>query len=181
MTARERRLPETATGRRCDDTLEEPGVQSARPESSEGGVAAHSGHNGESGVEGVQLMIRVAFGSHGALGPGKMRLLELIDQHGSIAAATRSMGMSYRRAWLLINGLNEAFPEPVVATRRGGPRGGRATLTTLGHRILQRYRTIEQCARAAVHTELAALATDLLPDSLTLPKTNPEINPNQLR
>lgn len=122
-------------------------------------------------------MIRVAFGNHGALGPGKMRLLELIDEHGSISAATRSMGMSYRRAWLLINGLNDSFPEPIVATRRGGTSGGRATLTPLGRRILERYRAIQQHAREAVHAELTALEAELLPECLSEP--DPASNRNE--
>lgn len=112
-------------------------------------------------TEGIRLMVRVAFGRHGALGPGKMRLLELIDERGSIAAASRAMGMSYRRAWLLINGLQAAFAAPAVETRHGGARGGSAGLTPFGRELMRRYRVIENTARDAVGVELAALERDL--------------------
>ena len=72
------------------------------------------------GGDEARLTIRIDFGGHGALGPGKVRLPELIGAQGSISAAGRAMGMSYRRAWLLIDSLNQAFREPVVATQHGG-------------------------------------------------------------
>jgi molybdate transport system regulatory protein len=114
-------------------------------------------------ADGVRLMIRVAFGRHGALGPGKMRLLELIDQHGSITAACKEMGMSYRRAWLLVEGLKQAFREPVLTTQQGGVSGGGCSLTPYGRTILQRYRMLERKARDAVRKELHSLEAELLP------------------
>ena len=124
---------------------------------------AHDPH-----ADGVRLMVRVAFGRRGALGPGKMRLIELIDQHGSITAACREMGVSYRRAWLLIESLKHAFHEPVLTTQQGGVSGGGCRLTPYGRTILQRYRAIEQTARMAVRQELAALERDLIlqPDAV---------------
>lgn len=104
------------------------------------------------------LTLRVDLGSEGALGPGKVRLLELIEATGSITAAGREMGMSYRRAWLLVDTLNRTFGAPVVATRHGGKAGGGAGLTPLGHEIARRYRAIEAASHAAAAAELGALA-----------------------
>jgi len=113
-------------------------------------------------ADSVRLMVRVAFGRHGALGPGKMKLLEQIDQHGSIAGACREMGMSYRRAWLLVEGLKQAFREPVLETQQGGSSGGSCRLTPYGRSILTRYRALERTARAAVREELSAFERELL-------------------
>ena len=114
-------------------------------------------------AERVRLMVRVAFGRHGALGPGKMHLLESIDRHGSITAACREMGMSYRRAWLLVEGLKHAFREPVLTTQQGGASGGSCRLTPYGRTVLQRYRALERAARSAVREELRAFEQELLP------------------
>src|SRR5438128_6873234 len=97
----------------------------------------------------AELYLRVDFGEHGALGPGKTRLMELIAETGSISAAGRAMGMSYRRAWLLVDSLNAAFGEPLVAKQTGGSGGGGAVLTRLGREVVQRYRRIERRAASA--------------------------------
>ena len=68
----------------------------------------------------VRLTLRIDFDKGRALGPGKIRLLELVGETGSISAAGRALGMSYRHAWLLVDALNTTFREPVVATRGGG-------------------------------------------------------------
>ena len=107
------------------------------------------------------LYLRVDFGEHGALGPGKTRLMELIAETGSISAAGRAMGMSYRRAWLLVDALNVAFGEPLVAKQTGGSGGGGALLTRLGRDVVARYRRIERRATAAGRKDLAALAAAL--------------------
>ena len=122
----------------------------------------------------VRLMVRVAFGRHGALGPGKMRLIELIDQHGSITAACKEMGMSYRRAWLLVEGLKQAFREPVLTTQQGGVAGGGCRLTPYGRSILKRYRALARTARAAVRDELKALEHELLPKAVAEDDVGPE-------
>ena len=122
----------------------------------------------------VRLMVRVAFGRRGALGPGKMRLIELIDQHGSITAACKEMGMSYRRAWLLVEGLKQAFREPVLTTQQGGVAGGGCHLTPYGRTILQRYRALERTAREAVRAELKALENELLPQAVMEEEPAPE-------
>ncbi len=105
----------------------------------------------------AKLTLRVEFGPERAIGPGKARLLELIRDTGSISAAGRAMGMSYRRAWLLIDNLNRCFREPVVATQLGGRSGGGATLTALGEAVVAHYRAMESEAEAAVAARLRDL------------------------
>jgi molybdate transport system regulatory protein len=106
----------------------------------------------------ARLTLRLDFGPGRAIGHGKIRLLEAVRDHGSISAAGRSMDMSYRRAWLLIDELNELFEEPVIETKHGGPGGGGAQLTPFGYRVVREYRSMESKAYAAVATDLAALA-----------------------
>ncbi|HXJ83410.1 MAG TPA: LysR family transcriptional regulator [Candidatus Methylomirabilis sp.] len=105
----------------------------------------------------AKLTIRIDLSEHGAIGPGKIRLLELVGESGSISAAGRAMKMSYRRAWMLIDGLNRCFRIPVVATQLGGTRGGGAVLTELGHDLIARYRTVERAATKVSASDLAAL------------------------
>jgi molybdate transport system regulatory protein len=105
----------------------------------------------------TKLYLRVDFGDRGAVGPGKARLLELIASEGSIAGAGRAMGMSYRRAWELVDELNHCFGRPVVTTQMGGRRGGGAVLTALGRSVLDRYRAIEGDAQKAAARHLKAL------------------------
>jgi len=105
----------------------------------------------------AKLTLRVDFGSDEAVGPGKVELLELVDALGSIAAAGRAMGMSYRRAWELIDSINTCFREPVVSKSPGGPSGGGARLTPLGRSVVKHYRAIERKATRAAGTHLSAL------------------------
>ena len=106
----------------------------------------------------TKLTLRLDFAPGQAIGHGKIRLLEAVRDHGSISAAGRSMGMSYRRAWLLVDALNRLFESPVIETKHGGSAGGGAELTPLGHDVVRQYRTIELKAHEAVAVELAALA-----------------------
>ena len=94
--------------------------------------------------------IRVLFGSAFAIGPGKADLLQAIEQTGSISAAARSMGMSYRRAWLLIDTMNQCFREPVVDTVTGGKGGGGAQITPFGRTVLRCYRAMEAGAAKSI-------------------------------
>ena len=98
----------------------------------------------------TRLTLRIDFDEGRALGPGKVRLLELIGDTGSISAAGRAMGMSYRRAWLLVDALNKTFRTAVVETREGGAGGGGASLTDFGSKLVTSYRMIEQDATRAV-------------------------------
>ena len=93
------------------------------------------------------------------LGPGKADLLEAIDATGSIAAAGRHMGMSYKRAWYLIATLNGYFKEPLVISMKGGKAGGGARLTETGRDVLRCYRHIEADAAKVAVRNLAALAS----------------------
>ncbi|HZB89875.1 MAG TPA: winged helix-turn-helix domain-containing protein [Stellaceae bacterium] len=98
----------------------------------------------------ANLSIRVDLSPTSAIGPGKIRLLELIDATGSISAAGRAMEMSYRRAWLLVDELNQLFREPVAVTAHGGRSGGGASLTPFGKRLIEGYRRMESDAEDAV-------------------------------
>ncbi|HMQ93196.1 MAG TPA: LysR family transcriptional regulator [Amaricoccus sp.] len=104
-----------------------------------------------------RLRIRIVFGDHETIGPGKADLLDGIDRCGSIAAAGREMGMSYKRAWELIGTLNAMFRAPLVDSTRGGPGGGGAVLTELGREVLAQYRAFEAEAAAGGAEHLAAL------------------------
>lgn len=115
----------------------------------------------QGGSSETRLTIRVDFGAHGALGPGKIRLMELIGEKGSITAAGRAMKMSYRRAWLLVDALNRMFREPLIETQHGGSGGGGAALTPLGQRVVALYRGIEAGASASAMSSLDELAGQL--------------------
>ena len=106
----------------------------------------------------ARLSIRIDLDGGCRIGPGKVRLLELIEATGSISAAGRAMAMSYRRAWLLIESLNTSFREPVVAAQSGGRHGGGARLTAFGRDLVVRYRAIEREAAAAADRHLRAIA-----------------------
>jgi len=110
----------------------------------------------------VQFRLRLRYGDRIAIGPGKVSLLEAIAATGSISAAARRDGMSYRRAWLLIDEMNQSFRGPVVATTTGGSAGGGTQLTQLGQDIVQRYRRIEALAHEAAGADLAALQSMLV-------------------
>ena len=110
----------------------------------------------------ARLTLRLDFAPGRAIGHGKIRLLEAVRDHGSISAAGRAMGMSYRRAWLLIDELNHIFEEPVIDAKHGGAGGGGAELTPFGHRVVERYRSIGAKAHAAAAADLDALAAATL-------------------
>ncbi len=112
-------------------------------------------------MAGVRLTVRIDFGPDRALGPGKVRLLEAIHKTGSISQAGRSLGMSYRRAWLLVDDLNRCFRQPVVTTQPGGARGGGAALTRFGRELIKKYRSIESRATAAAEKQLRDLKISL--------------------
>jgi molybdate transport system regulatory protein len=105
----------------------------------------------------VGVSLRLQFSDDRALGPGKVRLLELVRETGSISAAGRAMAMSYRRAWLLTDELNHMFREPVVVSRMGGTSGGGATLTEFGAEVIRRYRAIEAHLLTAGRDDIRAL------------------------
>lgn len=101
-----------------------------------------------------QPQLRVMFRSAIAMGPGKAALLEAIERSGSISAAARELGMSYRRAWLLLDTMNQCFKAPVIDTLTGGSGGGGARITDMGREILRRYQTMVAKASAAVERDM---------------------------
>jgi molybdate transport system regulatory protein len=111
----------------------------------------------------ASLHLRIDFGGGRSIGPGKIRLLELIKETGSISAAGRALEMSYRQAWLLIDELNRMFREPVVIAQTGGGGGGGAVVTETGDDIVRLYRAMERRAHGAATSEIGSLARLLTP------------------
>jgi molybdate transport system regulatory protein len=109
----------------------------------------------------ARVVIRLDFAHGRRVGPGKMALLEQIEATGSISAAGRALGMSYRRAWLLVEQLNGMFAEPVVTAHPGGAGGGGAALTPFGAQLLDSYRGIEAEAQTGAKERLDALEAAL--------------------
>jgi molybdate transport system regulatory protein len=108
-------------------------------------------------MAGPRLSIRIDFASGRRIGPGKITLLEAIRTTGSISAAARSLRMSYRRAWLLVEEINHVLREPAVTAETGGRRGGGAVLTPVGERVIALYRAIEINARTAANQEFRSI------------------------
>ena len=106
----------------------------------------------------MRLAIRIDLDEETAFGPGKAALLETLGKTGSIRSAATKLGMSYRRAWLLIRDIEATLGAPVVVAKTGGSGGGGVTLTELGRTIAKYYRQIERHAAAAVAPELKALS-----------------------
>ena len=102
----------------------------------------------------ARIFLRVDLEPQGRIGPGKIALLEAIGRAGSISAAGRALGMSYRRAWLLVDELNRLLGAPVVTTQLGGSHGGGASLTPLGRDLVARFRALEQAAQSLVQEHL---------------------------
>ena len=106
----------------------------------------------------IGARLKIVLGSETAIGPGKADLLHHIAATGSIGAAGRSMAMSYRRAWLLVNEMNRMFKAPVVTTAKGGKGGGGgAVLTDFGRQVLARYRHMQTVTARAIAGDLKAL------------------------
>lgn len=107
----------------------------------------------------IDFKLRIKQGDEIAMGPGKADLLDAIASTGSISAAARSMKMSYRRAWLLVEVMNRNFREPLVRSAAGGPQGGGASVTEAGLLLLERYRAMESAALAAAQPHLDGIAS----------------------
>jgi molybdate transport system regulatory protein len=127
-------------------------------------------------VSDTRLTLRVDFGPTRSIGPGKVRLLEAIDHTGSISQAGKMLGMSYRRAWLLIDDMNQCFQHAVVSAKPGGSQGGGAVLTEFGAWLVRDYRAIETAAAVAAKKRLrgleAALRNSRAPKSADPKKTS---------
>src|SRR5580693_7846597 len=107
------------------------------------------------------LSVRIDLDTEARIGPGKIQLLETIRAYGSISAAGRAMNMSYKRAWDLVEEINQICRRAAVERQVGGKNGGGAILTPFGVSLVARYRKIEHSAASAVRKELRALRTDI--------------------
>ncbi len=105
----------------------------------------------------VRFRLRVTVGEVIAIGPGKIALLEAVALTGSITAAAKAQGMSYRRAWLLLDQLNTALKQPAVDSAQGGQHGGGTAVTEVGRRLVTLYRSIEESAAQVNSAEIDAL------------------------
>ena len=110
----------------------------------------------------ARLRLRIFFGDDVMLGPGKADLLEHIRETVSIAAAGRSMKMSYKRAWSLVEEMNRSYRQPLVDSSRGGTKGGGASLTEAGESVLAHYRRIETIIAREAAEEISGLQTMLV-------------------
>ena len=111
----------------------------------------------------VRFRLRITKADDIAIGPGKVALLEAIAETGSITAAAKALGMSYRRAWLLIDSMNQMFKLPVVDAATGGKHGGGTNVTPTGLKVIECYRGIEKDALKASASDIKKL-TNLLRD-----------------
>jgi len=119
----------------------------------------------------LKLKAQLYCGEEIAMGPGKASLLEAIEAHCSISGAARAIGMSYRRAWLLVDVMNRCWQSPLVETSMGGARGGGAHVTALGRKVLSHYRALEmQLETATASADWAALVGWVG----TLPREHPD-------
>jgi molybdate transport system regulatory protein len=112
----------------------------------------------------ARLKLTLTMESGARIGPGKAALLESVRSSGSISAAARTMGMDYKRAWLLVDSLNRAFDTPVVERVTGGSGGGGAILTPFGKDLLARYRKLEARAAKMAAADLKAIEKHAVPD-----------------
>jgi molybdate transport system regulatory protein len=113
----------------------------------------------------TRVLLRLYLDREQPLGPGKIQVLELIRDGGSISEAARTMKMSYRSAWALVSSLNELFRTPVVSTTLGGRGGGCAAVTPFGEGVIRCYRAMERATRRAIASDLRALERHLRPRS----------------
>jgi len=118
----------------------------------------------------LNLKLQLICGNGTAMGPGKADLLDAIAEHGSISAAGRATGMSYRRCWLLVDEMNRCFHEPLVRALPGGGRERGARLTEAGRAMLDAYRRLEADAAATAEGEAFQRLTAMLRDEPAAPR-----------
>jgi molybdate transport system regulatory protein len=105
----------------------------------------------------LDIRLRIDFGSVSSLGPGKVALLEHIARAGSLSQAARELGLSYRRAWQLLDDLNHSFRDPVASASVGGVGGGGVQLTAFAKELIAAYRRVESAALNETRTQFASL------------------------
>jgi molybdate transport system regulatory protein len=115
-----------------------------------------------SNIDDFRLSIRLDFAAGVRIGPGKIALLEAIREKGSISGAARKMGMAYRKAWLLVEQMNQLLGQPVVTTVIGGAEGGGTELTKTGKRLIGLYYAIASSAQTAADTEAQLVKKSML-------------------
>lgn len=115
----------------------------------------------------LKIKIQLYCGDEIAMGPGKADLLDAIMEHGSMSAAGRALGMSYRRTWMLVDVMNRCWSAPLVETVSGGTHGGGAHVTALGQSVLAQYRALENSTARRAHGPLLA---GIVSEILSLPK-----------
>ncbi len=127
----------------------------------------------------MRLTVRLDFDRDRRLGPGKIALLEAIRSTGSISAAGRAHQMSYRRAWLLVESMNKLFADPLVSAHPGGVKGGGASVTAMGEKVIALYRGAEKKMREAAAAEIDSIRSALgaPPPSLQETPSNQEHRP----
>jgi len=111
----------------------------------------------------TRLTVRLDFSGDRRLGPGKVALLEAIEATGSITGAAKALGMSYRRAWVLLEETNALFTSPAADTAHGGRQGGGAALTPFGREIVSRFRAVESALHRAARADVRFLEQHLQP------------------
>jgi molybdate transport system regulatory protein len=134
----------------------------------------------------IDVRLRIDFAPTGSVGPGKIALLEAIEGSGSLSQAARELGMSYRRAWGLLDDLNRALREPVASASVGGSGGGGAKLTKFGRALIAAYREVERIAANAAKARFATPPVALSPArpggrALRRPLTRPLAKPRAAR
>jgi molybdate transport system regulatory protein len=113
----------------------------------------------------LKITVQLYAGDERAFGPGRADVLAAIEREGSISAAGRSLGMSYRYAWRLVESMNSCFTEKLVVAAPGGRKGGGAELTDAGRRVLNAYRTLEAAIAASAEGEALEVLSTLLRDA----------------
>ncbi len=120
----------------------------------------------------LRIKIQIYCGDEIAMGPGKADLLDAIRQHGSISAAGRALGISYRRTWLLVDAMNRCWRERLVDTAAGRGRSGGAQVTQAGEAVLAAYRATQAAAWGSASQSAGAYITDMLRDVPLAAKTD---------
>lgn len=123
----------------------------------------------------LKPVLRIDFPPGERLGHGKIELMELIVETGSISAAGRAMDMSYRRAWLLVDALNHMFKQPVIESQRGGKQGGGAALTAFGAELLERYRGMQKQMNEVLRQDIDWLEANRNPQAAVNTDREPPI------
>jgi molybdate transport system regulatory protein len=120
-----------------------------------------------------QIRFRIDFGENSNIGPGKIELLELIERHGSVSQAARSMGISYRKAWRLLDSVNNSFATAATINSVGGSGGGGASITPFGKLLIERYREVERKLNGFAGDCLREIRAQVIADSKTSVRRHP--------